>query len=98
MTTTIKGIIVGTLALAGATFATAEAQAMPIQPLSPAVADGASGAQVEQVYLYGYRRPFFRYGYGFRRPFLGYRRFGFGFRRPFYGYRRPFYGYGYRRF
>ena len=92
MHSTMKGIIAGTLALAGATFATADAQAMPIQPLSPA----ASTAPIEQVYYYGYgyRRPFFR-GYGFR-PFYGYRRF-YGFRRPFvYGYRRPFFGY--RRF
>ncbi len=91
----MKGIIAGTLALAGATFATAEAQAMPIQPLSPA----ASTAPIEQVYLYGYgyRRPFVRrFGYGFR-PFYGYRRPFYGYRRPFvYGYRRPFYGY--RRF
>ena len=91
MHNTMKGIIAGTLALAGATFATADVQAMPIQPLSPA----ASTAPVENVFYYGYRRPFVRFGYGFR-PFYGYRRF-YGFRRPFvYGYRRPFFGY--RRF
>ncbi|RYB03298.1 hypothetical protein [Lichenibacterium ramalinae] len=97
MNITWKGMIVGTLALAGATFATAEADAMPVQPLTA----GVSAAQVEPVYYYryGYRRPFLRYGYGVRRPFYGYRRLRpYGFRRPFYGYRRPFYGYGYRRF
>ena len=89
----LKGIVVGTLALAGATVATADAQAMPIQPLSPA----ASATALENVYYYGYRRPFVR---PFVRPFYGYRRFGYGYgyRRPFFGYRRPFYGYGYRRF
>ena len=90
----LKGVVVGTLAIAGATLATAEAQAMPVQPLSPA----ASAAPLEQVYYYGYgyRRPFIR---PFVRPFYGYPRFGYVYRRPFvYGYRRPFYGYGYRRF
>ena len=90
--TTMKGIIAGTLALVGATFATAEAQAMPIQPLSPA----AATAPIQHVFYSGYcyRRPFFR-GYGFRR-FYGFRPF-YGYRRPFvYGYRRPFFGY--RRF
>ena len=89
---TLKGIVAGALALAGATLATAEAQAMPIQPLSPSV---SSQSPIEPVYYY-------RYGY--RRPFFGYRRFyrPYGFRRPFvYGY-RPFYRvrpfYGYRRF
>ena len=95
----LKGIVAGTLAIAGATFATAEAQAMPIQPLSPA----ASTAQVEQVYYYGYgyRRPLVRrFVRPLARPFYGYRRFGYGYgyRRPFLGYHRPFYGYGYRRF
>ena len=97
MTSTIKGIIVGTLALAGASLVSVEAEAMPVQPLSPIA---SSGGQVESVYYYGYgyRRPFVR-GYGFRRPFYGYRRLRpYGFRRPFYGYRRPYYGYGYRRF
>ena len=87
----LKGIVVGTLALAGATVVAADAQAMPIQPLSPA----AAATPLEHVfyYGYGYRRPFVR-------PFYGYRRFGYGYgyRRPFFGYRRPFYGYGYRRF
>lgn len=97
MITSMKGFIVGALALTGAIVATADVQAMPIQPLSPAVAaDGVSGAQVEPVYFYGYRRPFLRFGY---RPFFGYRRFGYGYGyRRFHAYRRPFYGYGYRRF
>ena len=94
MQMSLKAIVVGALALAGATVATAEAQAMPIGPLAPA----ASEAHVDQVYYYGYRRPFVRrfvvrpYGY------YGYRRFGYGygFRRPLFGYRR--FGYGYRRF
>ncbi len=99
MITSMKRIIVGALALAGVFCASAETQAMPIQPLSPAVAsEVASGAQVEHVYFYGYRRPFLRFGYGYR-PFFRYRRFGYGYPvRRFYGYRRPFYGYGYRRF
>ena len=98
MKITIKGFILGAMALLGVAMAVPEAQAMPIQPLSPAVASAETGtAQVEKAYFYGgYRRPFYR-GYGFRRPFYGYRRpYGFGFR-PFYGYRRPFYRYGYRR-
>lgn len=97
MITSMKGIIVGALALTGVSLASADVQAMPIQPLSPAVAsDVASGAQLEHVYFYGYRRPFLRFGY---RPFFGYRRFGYGYGyRRFYGYRRPFYGFGYRRF
>ncbi len=98
MKITIKGIILGAMALLGVAMAVPDAQAMPVQPMSPAVAAAETGAaKVENVYFYGYRRPFVRYGYGFRRPFYGYRRpYGFGFRR-FYGYRRPFYRYGYRR-
>ena len=97
MTSTINGIIVGTLALAGAGLFSVEAEAMPVQPLDQTA---LSSGHVESVYYYGYgyRRPIVR-GYGFRRPFYGYRRLRpYGFRRPFYGYRRPFYGYGYRRF
>ncbi len=103
MKITIKGLVAGLMALVGVAMAVPEAQAMPVSPLSPAVASTeAPNAQVENVYFYGYRRPFYRYGYGIRRPFYGYRRlyrpYGYGFRR-FYGYRRPFYrGYGYRRF
>ena len=89
----LKGLVVGTLAVAGATVAVADAQAMPVQPLSQAV----SGSSLEHVYFYryGYRRPFLRPFYGYRRFGYGY---GYGYRRPFFAYRRPFYGYGYRRF
>lgn len=90
----MKGLVVGTLAIASVGVATVSADAMPLQPLAPS----ASEAGISPVY--------FRYGYGFRRPFYGYgyRRFGYGygFRRPFFGYgygfRRPYYGYGFRRF
>lgn len=89
----LRGAVIGTMALAGATFGTADAQALPIQSLH----SSASAAGIDQVFLrygYGYRRPFLRYGYGFRRPFAyGYRRFGYGGR---FGYGR--FGYGYRRF
>jgi hypothetical protein len=96
MKITIKGLVAGALALLGVAMAVPEAQAMPVQPLSPVVtATEAPAAQVEKAYFYGYRRPFYRYGYGFRRPFYGWRR-PYGFRR-FYGYRRPFYRYGWRR-
>ncbi len=91
----LKGAVIGTMAFAGAVFATADAQALPIQSLH----SSASAAGIEQVFLrygYGYRRPFLRYGYGFRRRFVyGYRRFGYGGYRRF-GYGR--FGYGYRRF
>ena len=96
----LKGIVVGALAITGATLAAVpDAQAMPVQPLGAA----ALAAPLEHVYYYGYgyRRPFVR---RFVRPFYGYRRFGYGYgyRRPFLGYRRPFggygFGYGYRRF
>ena len=97
----MRSIVVGALALTGATFAAADVEAMPIQPLAQTV---TADTHLDQVYYYGYRRPLLRYGY--RRPFLGYRRFGYyGYRRPFlfprrpfYGYRRPFLGYGFRRF
>ena len=91
----LKAAIAGTLAVAGVVVATADVQAMTIQPLSPA----ASSTSIEKVwwrggYGYGWHRPF--YGYGWRRPFYGY-----GWRRPFYGYgygwHRPFYRYGWRR-
>ncbi len=102
MIKTLKGIIIGALALAGVMTVTAEADAMPVQPLAP-VAAASQDIQPVYFYRYGYRRPFVRPFYAFRRPFYGYRRFGpygYGFRRPFYAYRRPYYGYGYgyRRF
>ncbi len=91
----LKGAVIGAMALAGAGFGPQEAQALPIQPLNSALSD----TSIEQVFLrygYGYRRPFLGYGYGFRRPFVyGYRRFGYGGYGRF-GYGR--FGYGYRRF
>lgn len=87
----LNGAIVGTVALAGATFTAVDAQALPFQPMAPAMsATGVEPVFLRYRYGYGCRRPFLRFGYRFRRPFLGYRRFGYG------GYRR--FGYGYRRF
>ena len=94
MNRSFKAAIVGTLALAGVTVATADVQAMPIQSLNPA----ASSTSIEKVwwrggYGWGWRRPYYGYGWGWRRPFYGY---GWGWRRPFYGYgwrwRHPYYG------
>ena len=98
MQLSFKGLVAGAVLVAGATLATAEAQAMPVGPLAPAV---AAQGHIDQVYYYGYRRPFVR-RFVYRRPFVGYRRFGYrpyyGFRRPFYGYRRPLLGFGFRAF
>ena len=89
MKRSLKSCVVGVVALAGATLASVEVEAMPVQPLSSTIAPAGS---IEHVWWrggYGYR------GYGFRRGFYGY-----GFRRPIYGFgwRRPYYGYGWRRY
>ena len=87
----VKSMVIGALALVGATIASTDGQAMPVQTLGSTAAP-ASG--IEHVW---WRRPF--YGYGFRRFGYGFRPYGYGFR-PYgygYGWRRPFYGYGYRR-
>ena len=96
MMRSLKGMVGGTLVLAGVSLAATEGQAMPVQPLQT-TASTANG--IEHVWWrggYGWRGGW-RGGYGFRRPFVGY----YGWRRPFWGYgygwRRPFYGYGYRR-
>ena len=96
MRRSLKGMVIGALALAGATVASTDGQAMPVQPLG-STASQTSG--IEHVWWrggYGWRGGYFRGGYGY-----GFRPYGFGWRRPFYGYgygwRRPFYGYGYRR-
>ena len=98
MKRSMKGMVVGALALAGASLTAANVEAMPVQPLGQ-TASGANG--IEHVWWrggYGWRGYGWRgRGFGWRRPFVGY----YGWRRPFYGYgygwRRPFYGYGYRR-
>ncbi len=97
MMRSMKGLVVGAVALAGATVASADVQAMPIQPPASqaGTTDVANG--IEHVWWRGgWRRGWgWRGGYyGWRRPFVGY----YGWRRPFYGYgwRRPFI-YGYRR-
>lgn len=88
MKRSFKSSFMGALALAGAALASADVEAMPVQPLGSTAAPVGS---IEHVWWrggYGYR------GYGWRRGFYGY-----GFRRPIYGYgwRRPYYGYGWRR-
>jgi hypothetical protein len=94
----LKGMIVGSLALAGVTVGAADVQAMPIQPLTSTL---SASNGLESVWWrggYGWRGYGFGprfYGPGWRRPFVG----AYGWRRPFYGYgwRRPFYGRGWRR-
>ncbi len=98
MKRSLKGMIIGALAIAGAASASTAGQAMPVQPQ---VTTASQASDIEHVYWrggYGYRRGFFRGGYGWRGGY-GFRGYGYGFR-PFgygYGWRRPFYGYGYRR-
>ena len=83
----LKGIIGGTLAVAGVATTSVETQAMPVQNLGDAAV--TSGGVEKVWYRWGWRRPFYGYGYGWRRPFYGY---GWGWRRPIYGY-----GYGWHR-
>ena len=86
-------MVIGALALAGATIASTDGQAMPVQLL------GSTASQTSGIEHVWWRRGY--YGYGFRRFGYGFRPYGWRWRRPFFGYgygwRRPFYGYGYRR-
>ncbi len=96
MKRSIKGMIIGALAIAGVTGAASTGQAMPVQQQATTA---SHTSDIEHVYWrggYGYRRGFYRGGYGWRGGY-GFRGYGYGFRPYGYGWRRPFYGYGYRR-
>ena len=96
MRRSLNGIVIGALALAGASLASTDGQAMPVQPLGLAA---SHASDIDHIYWrgYGYRRGFYRGGYGWRGGYgfplgYGFRPYGYG-----YGWRRPFYRYGYRR-
>ena len=77
MNRSIMRIMAGALALAGATVASVEAEAMPVQSLAPAV---TTGTAVEKAYLVCGPFRCFRRGWGWRRPYYGWHR-RYGWRR-----------------